>query len=264
MKTAATNYWQMTTRNILPCIFLLFLLTGCGRGGGTVRHGNLSYNATEVFGAGTSGLILAEAAGRGDVKTINRQIAAGVNVNTVGKYDITPLWWAAWADNYEGFSALLDKGANPNAQRSDRYPIMNLIASKEDSRFLAAALKHGGNPNLRDNKSGVPPLFPSVMRGYKKNIDLLLAAKADVNWQDSISGETLPIIAIQARGDYELVYKFLEIGADPTLKDRFGHTLADTIEIVSKNASNNDDPWRAKVLEVLRSKGMTVSKPASK
>jgi len=253
----------MTNTFVVSMLLIPFLLMGCGRGGGTIRHGNLSYNAAEVFGAGTPALALAEAAGRGDLNTINSQVAAGVNVNTVGTHDITPLWWAAWAENYVGFAALLDKGANPNAQRSDGFPIMNLIATKEDSRFLAAALKHGGDPNLRENKSGEPPLFPAVLRGYKENIDLLLTAKADANWQSPISGETLPIIAIGARGDYELVYKLFQNGADPKLKDHFGHTLADTIEVISKNASNNEDPWRAKVLEILKSKGVTAINPSA-
>ena len=204
----------MRLYSILALLALAFLSPlGCSKGGGTVKHGSLSYNATEVFGAGTSALTLAEAAGRGDVKAINRQLAADTNIiNTVGKFDITPLWWAAWTENYEGFSALLDRGADPNAQRSDGYPVLILIATRKDSKFLAAALKHGGDPNLRDKKSGETPLCPCITLGYNENTDLLLAAKADVNWQDSISGETLPVMAIGARNDYELVYKLFQNG----------------------------------------------------
>lgn len=236
-------------------------LPACNKRGGTVRHGSLSYNAGEVFGEGTPALELAEAARRGDVKEINQQIAAGVNVNTVGKHGITPLWWAAWAENYDGFAALIDKGANPNAQRAERYPVMHLIADMKDSRFLEAALKHGGDPNLRDNESGETPLFPAVKNNRKPQIDLLLAAGADVNAQAPISGETLPMLAIAARADYQLVYRLLQMGADPTLKTKNAQkTLADFIEIRSINASNNNDPWREKVLSFLRSKGVTANK----
>jgi ankyrin repeat protein len=240
---------------------ILLFVVGCGRGGGTVRHGNLSYNATEVFGAGTPALALAEAAGCGDANKINRLVAAGANVNVTGQHEITPLWWALWTRNLEGFEALLDNGANPNARRAERYSIMYLTADMEDSKFLAAALKHGGNPNLLDGQSGWPPLYPATLHDYKENIDLLLAAKADVNFQDSISGQTLPMLSM-ARADYKLIYKLFQNGADLTLKDRFGNTLADTIELRSINASNNDDPWRAKVLEILKSKGVTLNRPA--
>lgn len=244
------------------CLAIL-LLSGCDREGGTVGYGNLTYNATEIFGKGTPALELAKAAGRGDVKEVNRLVASGVNVNTAGQHDITPLWWALWKKNYEGFIALLNQGANPNAQHADGYPIMYLAADMNDSRFLEATLNHGGNPNL-PGRGGWPPLVMAVQSGFKTNVDLLLAAKADANWHDSISGETLPMVAIGSRVDYEMAYQLLEHGADPTLKAFHGKTLADTIELVSKNASNNNDPWRAKVIEYLRSKGMTVNNTVGK
>ena len=248
---------------ILLGLSAFLLLSGCNPGGGTVRYGNLTYNATEIFGKGTSALELAKAAGRGDVKGVNRLIASGVNVNTVGQHDITPLWWALWTKNYEGFAALLEKGANPNAQQADGYPIMYLAAEMNDSRFLEAALNHGGNPNL-PGRGSWPPLVMAVQNGFKTNVDLLLAAKADANWHDSISGETLPMVALGSRGDYEMTYQLLQHGADPTLKAFHGKTLANTIELVSKNASNNNDPWRAKVIEYLQSKGMTVKDTVNK
>jgi ankyrin repeat protein len=254
---------RFTNLTLIVLPFFLFVV-GCSRGGDTVRHGNLTYDVTEVFGAGTPALALAEAAGRGDANEINRLVAAGANVNVAGEHDITPLWWAIWTRNLRGYEALLDKDANPNAKRAEQYSIMYLAADMEDSKFLAAALKHGGNPNLLDGQSARPPLYPAILNGYNENIDLLLAAKADLNWQDSISGETFPMVAIAARIDYKLVYKLFQNGADLTLKDRFGNTLADSIELVSINASNNDDPLRAKILEILKSKGVTAHKSSPK
>src|SRR5262249_1181589 len=139
----------------------------------------------------------------------------GVDVNVVGQHDITPLWWAAWTDNYDGFAALLDKGANPNRQRAEGYPIMHLVANAKDARLLEAALKHGGDPNLRDSRSGETPLFPAIVLGRKTQIGLLLAAGADVNAQMPISRQTLAMTAIGAQGDYEIVYQLLQKGADP-------------------------------------------------
>src|SRR6266487_4219904 len=80
---------------------LLVLVPACERGGGNVQYGSTSYNATEVFGDGTPALALAKAAGRGDVREINRLIAEGTGVNTVGQHGITPLWWALWTKNYQ-------------------------------------------------------------------------------------------------------------------------------------------------------------------
>lgn len=248
---------------LVACAFVLIGL-GCGRNGGTIQHGRMSYNATEVFGEGTLALALAKAAAKGDTKAIERLVAEGANVNTVGKHEITPLWWAAWAENYEGFAALLEKGADPNAQRAEGYPIMYLISRLEDSRFLQAALKHGGDPNLRDKQSSETPLFVAVKRGFKKHVDLLLAAKADVTARLEISGESLPMVAIASGSDYDVAYRFLQLGADPSVKAAGDMTLADVIETVSVNSLNPSNPWRAKVIEFMRAKGITVRETARK
>lgn len=246
-------------------LFLLVVsasLSGCQRNHDTIQQGSLSYNVTDVFGAQTQAAALARAASRGDVTEINHLVATGADVNIVGKENITPLWWAAWSENYDGFKALVDKGANPNAQRAEGLPVMHLIANVKDARFLDAALKHGGDPDSRDRKSGETPLFLAVLNGYEQQIELLLAAKANVNMQDPISGETVLMEAVGTR-NYKLVFRLLQAGADPTLKTKFGEkTVVDFLETGSANASNNRDPWRSKVIELLRSKGMNVKDTA--
>lgn len=233
-------------------------LPGCKNNNDTVRQGDLSFNVADVFGAGTPASALARAVSSGDIKEINHLIALDADVNIVGKHGITPLWWAAWTKNYEGFAALLGKGANPNAQRTEGLPIMHLITNMKDARLLEAALKHGGDPNLRDSESGKTPLFLAVLNGYQQQIDLLLGAKADVNIQTPVSHWTVTMVAIASRADYETAYRLLQAGADPTLKAEDGRTLADIIETRSINASNNADPWRTKVIDFLRNKGITV------
>lgn len=238
-------------------VLICSVLTGCNPGE-NLERGFLSYNASDVFGADTQEHALAIAAARGEVAEVDKLVKAGVNVNAVGRHDITPLWWAQFAANFDGFAALLDHGANPNVQRADGYPIMLLIAEQKDPRFLEAALKHGGNPNFRDRSSGLMPLSKAVLRGYKPQIEMLLAADADANARDPISGESLPMIAIGARVDYQLAYELFRKGADPSAKLTTGQTIVDLIDVRSVNASNNDDPWRKKVLEYLHNKGVTA------
>jgi ankyrin repeat protein len=238
--------------------FLLLLFTGCNRHDGNIRHGSMSYNTTDIFGSGTPEKALADAAAYGDMKTINRLIAAGANVNAAGRHEITPLWWAAWAENKKGFTALLDHGANPSMQRTEGYPIMYLVVEIRDPAFLEAALKHGGDANLIDKRTGEPPLFRAVMHDLCKHVKLLLAAGADANAQP-LSGETLPATAIGVHRDYQLAYELIQAGADPTKKQIGDNTLADVIELASLNGSNNDDPWRAKLLELLESKGIKAT-----
>jgi ankyrin repeat protein len=228
-----------------------------------VRHGKISYNATEVFGAGTPALALAKAAGRGDLKEITRQIGAGANVNAVGQHNITPLWWAAWAENFEGFAALLKQGADPNADRPEGCPIMYLLAELKDPRFLEAALKQGGDPNRRDIRSGETPLFPAIVYGYHRHVELLVDSGADLNAQMPISRETPAMTAIGARGDYQMVHYLLQKGANPGLRNSDGRTLADTIEFVRIIPNGSNVVWRDKVIGFLRGKGISVNKPSN-
>lgn len=255
----ADNQTHPFRLHLARVVVLALLLVGCDRPGKSIRHGSLRYDVEDVFGAGTPACLLAHAAAHGDTKQIHSQISASANVNLIGRYEITPLWWAAWAGNFQGFSALLEEGANPNVQRTSGYPIMHLVADMRDSRLLEAALKRGGDPNLRDLQSGLTPLFPAVQNGRNRQVDLLLRSGSDPNAQMPISRQTLPMVAIGSRADYQLAYQLLERGADPKAKTTHGDTLADFIELRSINASNNADPWRKKVIDYLQSHGLAVN-----
>jgi ankyrin repeat protein len=252
------------TRHIILLVFLvttLLLGAACSRGGGTVQHGELSYNLEEVFKDDQATALLAKAAGRGDLAEINRLVSKGISVNAFGRNEITPLWWAAWAENYTGFNALLEKGANPNAERSAGLPIMHLVAQLPDSRFLEAALKHGGNPNTIDRASKDTPLFRTVLLHFQDHTALLLTAGANVNAQNPISGWTLPMQAIGSNGDYKLVYELLQRGADWSLSTKDGKSLADIMGIASIDPHGDQYLWREKTMEYLRSKGVKVQTP---
>jgi hypothetical protein len=244
---------------VFLCLSLLGLTTGCHRGGGTIRNGALKYNATEIFGDGTVELKLAEAAGRGDKKEIKHLVATGAKVNFVGKHEITPLFWAAWAGNFKGFEMLLGEGADPNAQRAEGYPIMHLVAQTSDIRFLECALKHGGDPNLIDKSTKKPPLFFVVMMGAIPQIEMLLNAGANVNAQ-TLDGSTLPIYAMSSPPKYKLVYLLLQRGADPHLQTINHSGLADFIERSSRTETTMwNDSWRVKVIDCLKTNGIQVT-----
>jgi ankyrin repeat protein len=246
-----STYWLLVA---LPLVLMI-----CGCDNRILTQGRLRYNVDEVFADNPKTLELACAARQGRTKRIDELVRQGANVNSVGKEEITPLWWAAFAENYDGFLALLEKRANPNQQRSNGLPVMHLVANCKDPRFLEAALKYGGDPNLIDRRTGETPVFPAALGGFQRHIDLLLSAGANLNAQKATTGETPSMVAIGARADYHLVYRFFDAGADPTIKTRSGITLADIIKVRSINSSNNSDPWRKKVIDYMRSKGMNVN-----
>jgi ankyrin repeat protein len=260
MKMAVSRPVNVAPLVATAVVAVAIVFSGCHRGGGTIRRGDLSYDCAETFAADASVLALAEAAGRGDAATVRKLATTDSKANAVGKHGITPLWWAAWANNYEGFAALLEIGASPNVQRAEGLPVMHLVirTADDDTRFLEAALKHGGDPNLRDPHTGETPLFSAILFKHSRQIDLLLGSGADVKAQNPIDDMTLLMAAMSSSANYELVYRLLERGADPKVKTKTGLTLAGLIELNAISSDNVKDPWRKKVIDLLRSKGVVV------
>jgi len=97
-----------------------------------------------------SGLMaLAKAAGKGQLKRIDRLVSEGQNVNARGTRNITALFWAMRRSNIKGFEHLLQLGADPNVVFDDGSSVIHwAVLQQVSDQFLVLALKHGGNPNL--------------------------------------------------------------------------------------------------------------------
>jgi len=237
-----------------------FVWLGCGKSTDVVQYMAIKRDVAIVFENNNGGLALARAARNGDVEKINKLVSDGADVNVVGKEGITPLWWSAFAQNYPGFVALLEAHANPNFKTKgvEASSLMYFIARFEDPRFLEAALKHGGDPNLVDPDALETPLFPAVMFHRLDNVELLIKAGADLNAQNPINGWTVPMKALGGypRTDYHLVYRLLEAGSNPKLLTKEGSTVADLIATNRDISPGNNNPWKDKVVAFLKEKGV--------
>jgi ankyrin repeat protein len=182
---------------------------------------------------------LAKAAGSGDVMEIDALLSGGVDVNARGERDTPALYWALRKKNLNGFSRLLERGADPNAKFSDTS-IMAEAAKTADSSFLEVALESGGNPNLVAGPSNATPLFATISSSRKaslrKNRDLLLRRGADLNFQDRVEmyggpyGGMTPVMMAAGLQRYDIVAELLERGADYSIRDFRGRTLATLLE----------------------------------
>jgi ankyrin repeat protein len=240
-------------------IFLLILGPGCEK-----RYAKLTVN--EAFPEAQSRR-LANAAAAGNTNEIDRLIAGGADVNVAGKYKLTPLWWSLITGNYDGFSHLLDKGANPNLQFDGGYDnVVYSSAQRRDSRFLQKVLKVGGNVNLVSHKDknysfetiseGTTPLFGAIIGSNRGNVDLLIAKGADINFQDP-DGATPAMVAAYLNS-FEIVYDLLTNGADPTIKDKAGQTIVWDLKLKKRLQSDDHNLWREKVERLLKEKGIST------
>ncbi len=235
------------------------ILPGCSSGAtGHWRAGD--------FFSDQNVIALANAAERGDTKEIDRLISAGTDVNTRGKDGMTPLLWAMWAKSKPGFRRLLERGADPNLQvtggRGKGSSVTSLSAmAANDSEWLELVLKHGANPNLVNPEGtfaskSTTPIFDAVLSRRTKNMELLIKAGANLNFQDACWGTAM---MEAADGNwFDTVYQLIESGADYNLSDKFGYCLAD--RVVDSNVDPKSDlgRYREKVMAFLSKKGVDL------
>jgi ankyrin repeat protein len=188
-------------------------------------------------------------------------LAGGTDISARGRAGMTPLIWAFLHQNKTGFALLLEHGADPNLQLTDTIDdlatkgssAMSFAAMHEDIWYLQTVLKHGGDPNLVNAIRSNTPIVSSIFSLRIENAKLLIAAGANLNWQDR-NGVT-PLISAVIINQYELAYAMLEAGADPTLKTKNGATV---LGYTRHPLVPEREQSRQKVLEYLKAKGMDV------
>lgn len=168
----------MTRLTVFANLIALCTVAGCSS---VHKVGDLS--SADVF-ADPSVRGLADAACTGDIAGINLAIQKGVNPDSRGLKETTPLLWALSCRNLSGVARLLQLGADPNLPSSGVLPIV-IAAEMADSSFLEVLIEHGANPNPPVDRTSKTPLqkalYASTFRGNSRNLELLLQHGADVN-----------------------------------------------------------------------------------
>ena len=226
---------------------------------------------------------LAAAAGRGDLKKVEKLVAHGVDVNARGYRKGTSLFWSLRKGSLSGFKKLLELGADPNTLLPGTS-VMHLAARRRNTGFLRAALDHGGDPNLLASEDGEPPIFETVglVTGWlgddRESARLMLIeAGADINARSKpgevpsefhntsphpgplgtlAAGRTLLMVATALRR-YDLVYELLTRGADYRPKDADGSDLAH--RVAAFPIGSQQERNKKRVVKWLSERGVDVS-----
>ncbi len=190
----------------------------------------LAYMSLETMFPDKNVRALAEAAGKGKVKKVDKLVSNGVDVNSHGAKKATPLFWAMRSDSIDGFKKLLELGADSNIVFDDGGTVIHWAVQFNNSDFLKQALEHGGNPNLVAGQLGQTPLFKAVGSSGDSDIAvlrILFEHGANPNVKES-KGNTPAMIAAGV-GRFDIVYVLLDSGADYSLKNDRGYSLLDRI-----------------------------------
>ena len=192
-------------------------------------------------------------------KTIEIVLNEGVVVDTPGKNNLTPLFWASPSASGEFIETLIDLGADVNAQRTDSK-IAPLHGAVFSNNYMAVdiLLKHGADVghldiskwtelhqcaekgflcvsrllidsgcdiNLRNNK-GQTALYFAVKNKHKCTVKCLLESEADVNMKyNEIAGERIYLVRGRDRGKPAWHYVQVEKVLLPLFLRRIGGRL---------------------------------------
>ncbi len=158
---------------------------------------------------------LLEAAEEGDLRSVERLIDAGANVNGAIDGDGSPLIAAARAGRTDAVLALLDRGADPNlGVRGDGNPL--IAAAREGHEKVVAILLDRGaeiDAVVPDDENA---LIQASAEGRLDVVELLVGRGADVNarvWVEHTyrnpNGEWRSPLIMARKGRHDAVAKFL-------------------------------------------------------
>lgn len=207
----------------------------------------------EDYFADSNVVALCQAIEKDDLNEMTRLLESGVEVNTIGRYGMTPLLWAFPDLRLKRFRLLLEHGADPNVKIDrnigirakelflgrDRYSsrvstassiaITHLACISPEMDHLEYVLSHGGNPNLMYDNNGLTPLAIVVDRFEPQSTQktrVLLNAGADPNlkgyyvfkdgYEEAFKAKRpRPLEQAVRDGLYEVATLLLQAGAVP-------------------------------------------------
>lgn len=166
---------------------------------------------------GTPGDKLRSAAFSGDLRSIQRLIAKGADINSADRDGWTPLVWAQLGDQPEAVKLLIEKGAAINAKDKAGNTVLAHAAMAGRVEIVEVLLAQGAEVETR-NRRGWTPLMEASFHGRAEEAELLLAKGADPNSTNRKGHSALSLA--QATENMHVAALLVANGADPDLQTK--------------------------------------------
>jgi uncharacterized protein len=124
---------------------------------------------------------LHDAAGKGDLATVETLLAEGAKLDERGTNGETPLILAVLAGNDAVAELLIEKGAAIGGRNAGGFTPLHAAAYAGDHGIAELLIERGADANDAQNKSGVTPLFPAIEENQKEVAELLITQGADLS-----------------------------------------------------------------------------------
>jgi ankyrin repeat protein len=162
-----------------------------------------------------------------DTASVQTLLQAGADPNTHLKPDPPRSIWSVWRDQFRGqhpapnpsdtallvaLDSLIERPKN--ATDDQGIPL-------ENATLVKALLDRGANVNAQ-NKIGATPLMLAASWNYTATFNLLIAHKADPNIAEG--GDMTPLMQAAIYGNTEEAEALLDRGANPDTQDILGQT----------------------------------------
>ncbi|PCJ53558.1 MAG: hypothetical protein COA73_15075 [Candidatus Hydrogenedentota bacterium] len=152
----------------------------------------------------------------------------GADVNLPNSHGSTALILAAGRTNQSTALLLIDRGADVRHSSHRGYTALHsAVRSPYHLPLVKRLVSEGARVNAINGVGGGTPIASS---GSIEIVKFLMDSGADINVQNAGDGNTLLHQAVNGRlrnpGFNNLVAWFLELGVDPTIRNRYGKTAA--------------------------------------
>ena len=184
----------------------------------------------------------AKAVGKGNTKKLVALVEAGLDVNAKGEDGFNLLYWALKSESLRSFEMLLKLGADPDIVWDDNYSVTYWSASLNKDKYLRAVLQYGANPNGLNPQYDDTPLFKSLSADNTTNLELLIKAGADINFQNR--HKDTPLMSAASLVRYEFVDFLLKNGADHCIKNSSENNLFYHLDKDEKLLDESSDNYK--------------------
>ena len=148
-------------------------------------------------------------------------IRRGASVNSAAPGVEGPLFYAISGGSIPLVKAMLEHGANPNFQSSQKGVPLELCVGIQRNDLIPLLIAHGADPN-RPDKTGTSPLLYAAEFNKPISFHAMLAHGGNIRWKTA-DGSTI-LMGACAGGNRELVQLALRSGIDVNIRDKDGDT----------------------------------------